>query len=167
MIRRLPRSAAAFATVGALALIASASGAQRPDFSGNWQLDRGASRINTEYGLAGLGTPAPDMLYITQAGGETLILSSRIRGTQSRGYTFDDSVMLQGLEGENEKILVRSLVRGLSLITEGGGLVAGEMIRIREVLTIADTGRSLQLQVTTTIGGETLTNTLIYRRAGG
>ncbi len=166
MIRRLQRSAAAFAVVGALALPASATAAQRPDFSGTWQLDRSASRINTQYGLAGLGTPAPNILYITQSGGETLILSSRIRGTQSRGYKFGDSVMLPGLEGEREKVLMRSLVRGLSLVTEGGGRVAGETIRIREVLTIADTGLLLQLQVTTTIGGETLTNTLVYRRAG-
>ena len=167
MIRRLQRIAAACAAVGALALTASASAAQRPDFSGNWQLDRGASRINSQYGLAGLGTPAPDMLYITQTGDETLILSSRIRGTQSRGYAFDDSVMLPGLEGENERIVVRSLVRGLALVTEGGGRVAGEMIRMREVLTIAGTGRALQLEVTTIIGGETLTNMLVYRRAGG
>ncbi len=166
MFRRLHRSAAAFAAVGALALAASAAAAQRPDFSGTWQLDRGASRLDTQYGLAGLGTPAPATLYITQTGGETLILSSRIRGSQSRGYKFDDSVMLPGLEGENEKVLVRSLVRGLSLVTEGGGRVAGEMIHIREVLTIAGTGLLLQLQVTTTIGGETLTNTLVYRRAG-
>ena len=166
MIRRLQRSAAAFVVVGALALPASATAAQRPDFSGNWELDRSASRINTQYGLAGLGTPAPNMLYITQTGGETLILSSRIRDTQSRGYEFDDTVMLLGLEGENDKILVRSRVRGLSLVSEGGGRVAGETVRMREVLTIASTGLSLQLEVTTTIGGETLTNTLVYRRAG-
>lgn len=165
MIRRLHRSAAVLIAVSALALTAAA--AQFPDFSGAWQLDRGASRITTEYGLAGLGTPAPDTLHITQQGRDTLILSSRLRGTQSRGYEFHDSVMLPAIEGEEEKILVNSAVRGLSVISQGGGRVAGEMVRIREVLTIATSGLMLQLEVATTIGGETLTNQLVYRRAGG
>ncbi len=153
--------------VALVGVAAGAVAAQRPDFSGNWELDRSASRINTEYGLAGLGTPAPATLHITQSGSRTLILSSRIRGTQSRGYELDGSVMLPVIEGEAGKILLSSTVRGLSLITQGGGRVAGETVRVREVLTIADTGRMLQLEVTTTIGGETLTNTLLYRRAGG
>ncbi len=142
------------------------SGSQRPDFSGTWELDRSNSRIQTQFGLAGLRNPAPDVLYITQRGGEMAILSSRIPGSEPRAYEFDSIGYLPAIEGQEEKILLRSSIRGLSMISEGGGRVAGEMVRVREVLQISSTGRQLRLDVTTTIGGEELTNVLLYRRAG-
>ena len=45
--------------VAMFAALAAPVAAQRPDFSGNWKLDRSASTLNAPLGLAGLGHPAP------------------------------------------------------------------------------------------------------------
>ncbi len=124
--------------------------AQRPDFSGNWELDRSASRITTPYGLAGLRNPAPDHLHIQQASDQMIILASRLPAAVARSYQFDGQTWLPAVEGDPTKILMSSRVRGLSLISTGAGRVAGETVSVREILTMAPSGRTLTLQVTTT-----------------
>ena len=141
--------------------------AQRPDFSGNWELDRRASRITTRSGLAGLRGSAPDHLYIQQTSDETIILASRLPGASARSYQFDGQTWLPAIEGDPTKILVSSRVRGLSLISTGAGRVAGETVRVQEILTMNPSGRTITLQVTTTRATGAETNTLVYQRAGG
>ncbi len=141
--------------------------AQRPDFSGNWELDRNASRITTRAGLAGLGSSAPDHLYIQQTSDETIILASRLPGASARSYEFDGQTWLPAIEGDPTKILMSSRVRGLTLISTGGGRVAGETVRVQEILTMNPNGRTITLRVTTTRPTGTETNTLVYVRAGG
>ena len=141
--------------------------AQRPDFAGNWELDRSASRITTPDGLAGLRGSAPDHLYIQQTSDETIILASRLPGALARSYQFDGQTWLPVIEGDPTKILMSSRVRGLSLISTGAGRVAGETVSVREILTMAPSGRTLTLQVTTTRSTGAETNTLIYQRASG
>ena len=58
-------------------------------------------------------------------------------------------------------------MRGLSLISTGAGRVAGETVSVREILTMAPSGRTLTLQVTTTRPTGAETNTLVYKRASG
>ena len=141
--------------------------AQRPDFSGNWDLDRSASRITTPLGLAGLRGAAPDHLYIQQPSNRSIILASRLPGATARSYQFDGQSWLPAIEGDPTKILMSSRVRGLSLISTGAGRVGGETVSVREVLLMNPNGRSLTLQVTTTRPSGAETNTLVYQRAGG
>ena len=141
--------------------------AQRPDFSGIWELDVAASRITTPYGLAGLLSSSPDNLYIQQTSDETLILASRLPGALPRSYKFDGQTWLSAIEGDSTKVLMSSRVRGLSLVSAGAGRVAGETVRVQEILRIGPNGETLTLQVTTTRSSGAETNTLIYRRAGG
>lgn len=141
--------------------------AQIPDFSGNWELDRSASRITTPNGLAGLRGSAPDHLYIQQTSSRTVILASRRPGASARSYQFDGETWLPAIDGDPTKILMSSRVRGLSLISTGAGRVAGETVSVREVLQMNPNGRTLTLQVTTTRQSVAETNTLIYKRAGG
>ena len=141
--------------------------AQRPDFSGNWELDRSASRVTTPYGLAGLRSSAPDHLYIQQTSDQTIILASRLPGALARSYQFDGQTWLPAIEGDPTKILMQSRVRGLSLISTGAGRVGGEIVSVREILTMNPSGRTITLQVTTTHPTGAETNTLVYQRAGG
>jgi hypothetical protein len=153
-----------FATVLLVGLSAAAH-AQRPDFSGDWQLDRDASTITTAWGLAGFSDFAPPRLHISQASDETLILSTRERGTETRAYEFDAETWVPAPGDDGARMLVRSRVRGASLVIEGHAMVDGEMIGIREVLSINRSGDTLTLQVTTTVAGQAETNTLVYKRA--
>jgi len=150
---------AMFASVAALAA------AQTPDFSGNWQLDREASEINTLDGLTGFNNPAPDRLYISQTRSGNLILATREPGAQPRTYVLGGETWLPAPDDPAQKMMMQSRVRGLALVTQGYTRVDGETISLQEILAIDQYGRTLTLQVTTSRSGEVLTNNLIYKRA--
>lgn len=139
----------------------------RPDFSGTWSLDREASRITTAAGLAGLGGGgAPDNLYITQARNGALILSSRVNGAQPRAYRIlgENAVPAPGDDGG--RFVVRTRWSGETLVSEGSGRADGEMVQLREVMSLSSDRRTLTLEVTTTTGGNAETNHLIYEKGG-
>jgi len=150
-----------------LVALSSSVYAQRPDFNGTWDLDNEASSITSTLGLAGLRSAAPARLYVQQTSDETLILSSRLPGSSARSYEFDGQSWLPAIDGDPTKILVSSRVRGLSLISVGGGRVDGEIVSVQETLTMGRYGRVLTLRVTTTRPSGAETNLLVYRRAGG
>lgn len=141
--------------------------AQRPDFSGTWHLDRGASEITTGDGLAGLGDPAPENLYITQRGNGAVIISTRIRGAEARAYQMGGETWVAAPPPGDDRFLIRSRTRGLSMISEGTGEIDGEIVSVREVMTMDPRGDTLALEVTTTRSSGPATNKLIYRRVGG
>ena len=145
----------------------AADSTQQVDFNGVWRLDRDESQVTTGEGLAGLGDSAPENLYISQARNGTVILSSRINGSQPRVYEMNGQTWLPALHGNDTKILVHSNVRGLRMSSEGSGEIDGETVTIVEHLTMGRNGQLLALQTTTTrmFGAET--NNLLYRRAGG
>lgn len=151
-----------------LALAAAAHAqAQRPDFNGTWRLDKQASRITTGEGLAGLGSPAPEMLYITQRRNGQLILSSRLPGSEPRSYLVGGNTLVPAPRPSTGKFAMSSRFRGLSIVNEATGEVDGETVSVREVLTMDPRGRMITLEVTTTRSWGPETNTLVYNRVGG
>lgn len=154
--------------VTALLLAFSATaGAQLPDFNGAWRLDESASEITTGDGLAGLGTHAPPNLYITQRRDGSIIIASRLSGSEPRAYRIGGETWVEPPPPGEREFVIRSRVRGPSLISEGSGEVGGEIVTVREVLTMSRTGDSISLEVTTTRSFGPETNKLVYTRAGG
>jgi hypothetical protein len=148
-----------------LVAVAAVAWAQTPDFNGIWELDEEASQINTLDGLTGFNDHAPLRLYITQSRDGKLILATREPGAQPRNYLFGGETWLPAPDDPNQKMMMSSRVRGLSLVSQGHTRVAGETISIQEVLSINPNGRSLTLRVTTSRNGEAETNLLVYTRA--
>lgn len=141
--------------------------AQLPDFNGTWRLDREASEINTAEGLDGLGTPAPETLYIAQRRNGQLVMSSRLPGAETREYILGGQTWVPAPRPSTGRFLMSTRVRGLSLVGEASGEVDGEMVRVREVLTMDPRGRRITLEVTTTHPWGSETNKLVYNRVGG
>jgi len=141
--------------------------AQLPDFNGVWQLDESASEITTGDGLAGLGTHAPPTLYITQRRDGSIIIASRLTGSEPRAYQIGGDTWVEPPPPGEREFLIRSRVRGLSLVSEGSGEVDGEIVSIREVLTMGRNGSRISLEVTTTRSYGPETNKLVYNRSGG
>ena len=140
--------------------------AERPNFSGTWRLDAEASDVTSPDGLAGLGGAAPENLYITQARNGALILSSRVNGAQPRNYIIGGENPLPAPGGEAARMTMSSRWQGLILVNEGSGEVEGDPLVVREAMSLSPDGRTLRLEVTTTLAGAGSTNTLIYRKAG-
>ena len=139
--------------------------AERPNFSGTWRLDAEASQVASPVGLAGLGGPAPENLYITQARNGALILSSRVNGAQPRNYIIGGENPLPAPGGEAERMTMSSRWEGRNLVNEGIGEVAGDSLVVREVMSLSPDGRTLRLEITATVAGTEATNTLVYIRA--
>ncbi len=139
--------------------------AERPNFSGTWRLDAEASDVTSPDGLAGLGAPAPENLYITQARNGALILSSRVNGAQPRNYVIGGENPLPAPGGEDARMTMSSRWEGLNLVNEGSGEVAGDPLVVREVMSLSPDGQTLRLEITTTVAGTEATNTLVYIRA--
>lgn len=139
--------------------------AERPNFSGTWRLDAEASDVTSPDGLAGLGAPAPENLYITQARNGALILSSRVNGAQPRNYIIGGENPLPAPGGEDARMTMSSRWEGRNLVNEGSGEVAGDPLVVREVMSLSPDGRTLRLEITTTVAGTEATNTLVYIRA--
>lgn len=159
------RSKALFALV--LLSLAVPAAAQAPDFNGTWRLDRQASEINTGEGLDGLGDPAPETLYISQRRNGALVMSSRLPGSQTREYVLNGQTWVPAPRPSNGRFLMTTRVRGLTMTGEASGEVDGEMVSVREVLTMDPRGRRITLEVTTTHSLGSETNKLVYDRVGG
>lgn len=144
----------------------SATVAGRPNFSGTWRLDVEASDVTSPDGLAGLGGAAPENLYITQARNGALILSSRVNGAQPRTYIIGGENPLPAPGGEAARMTMSSRWEGSTLVSEGSGEFEGSSLVVREVMSLSPDGRTLRLEVTTTLAGAGSTNTLIYSKAG-
>ncbi len=139
--------------------------AERPNFSGTWRLDAEVSDVGSPDGLAGLGAPAPENLYITQARNGALILSSRVNGAQPRNYIIGGENPLPAPGGEDARMTMSSRWEGRDLVNDGSGEVAGDPLVVREVMSLSPDGQTLRLEITTTVAGTEATNTLVYIRA--
>lgn len=161
----MTRRKALFAII--LLSLAVPAAAQTPDFNGTWRIDRQASEITTGEGLDGLGDPAPDTLYITQRRNGALVMSSRLPGSQTREYILGGQTWVPAPRPSTGRFLMITRVRGLSMVGEASGEVDGEMVSVREVLTMDARGRRITLEVTTTHSRGSETNKLVYNRVGG
>lgn len=141
--------------------------AQQPDFNGTWRLNEEESRVTTGEGLDGLGSHAPETLYITQRRSGEVILTSRLPGSVARDYVIGGSTWVPAPRPSTGRFLMTSRTRGLSMISEASGETDGETVRVREVLTMDPDGRRITLEVTTTRSWGPETNVLVYDRVGG
>jgi hypothetical protein len=156
----------AFLTILLLGL-ATLAHAQRPNFNGTWRLDDRASSALSGDGLEGLGNPAPPMLYITHRDNGPMTLSSRLPGAEPRVYLVGGDSWVPAPRPSTGKFLVSSRYRRLSVVSEGAGEVEGEMVSVREVLTLYPSVGSITLEVTTTRSWGPESTKLVYNRVGG
>lgn len=139
-----------------------AVGAQSPDFSGTWRLDKAVSKINPASGLAGLGAGgAPDTLHVTHAANGTVVIGSEVNESQARAYRPErDSDFLVG---RDRLVRVRTRIEGNRIMVEGRQEEGGPPITLRETLTLAPNRDTLTIEVTTvTTQGEAVTM-LVYK----
>jgi hypothetical protein len=67
----------------------------------------------------------------------------------------------------NDRFLIRSRIRGLSMTSEGTGEIDGDIVSVREVMTMGSRGDTLTIEATTTRSTGAETNKLVYRRSAG
>ena len=144
-----------------LAVRVASAPAQAPDLSGTWKLDPSRSRIGAAT-LAGLvKAGAPDMLYITHAANGTVIVESRINESQSRIY--DPGRQTTTPVVPSGSITMMSKWDGPRLVSEGRlESASGASASVREILALDADGRTLTIDVTTTVVDEMSASTLIY-----
>jgi hypothetical protein len=156
-----PLSRAAAIIVAGVANIFVTLAAQSVDVSGTWTLDRRASHIVPEAGLAGLGAAgAPDTLHITHAANGSVVIGSEVNESQSRLYRIDGPSALPLSDGS--LVTVSSRLEGRSLLIEG----AGPSGSLKELLTISADGQMLTVEITTAgAAGGAHTTTMTYKRS--
>lgn len=136
-----------------------AAGAQGPDLSGTWKLNRPSSQITTGVGLAGLGAGgAPNSLYITQAANGSLTVGSDHNQGFARAYMVGgESAIPTGQALNTTK--VRTRWEGRTLVVEGTAAPAGSL---KEMLSLSTDGQSLTVVVTMQAAEGAKTTTLLY-----
>jgi hypothetical protein len=91
--------------VGLYLLGGVAVGAQAPDHSGTWRLNRDASQITKGAGLAGLGAGgAPPTLYIAQAANGTAVVGSDINESAAKLYQVSAKGLVLERDGTSEHL---------------------------------------------------------------
>ena len=82
-------------------------GAQGPDHTGTWRLNKEASQIVSGVGLAGLGAGgAPPTLYIAQAANGTAVVGSDINESGAKLYQVNAKGLTLEREGTTEHLSV-------------------------------------------------------------
>jgi len=138
--------------------------AQRVDFNGTWRLDMQRSEITTGDGLEGLGESAPETLYIVQSSGGRLVLSSHLPGSTPREYLIGAQSLVPAPRPSTRQVIMKSRTSGLTVTNEGTVEVDGEIVTVKEVLTMHPRGQLITVEVTTTRQWGPETNTLVYNR---
>ena len=89
-----------------LGLLASiAAGAQTPDHSGTWRLNRDASQITKGAGLTGLGAGGiPPTLYVTQSANGTAVVGSDINESGAKLYQVSSKGLVLERDGTSEQL---------------------------------------------------------------
>lgn len=166
MLRAASLSATVMTVILGTATVLHGVGAQGPDVSGTWVLDRERSRIAAPVGLDGLGASgAPDHLYVTHAANGTVILSSDVNGAQPRVYRVGGQSTVPA--GADDSLLVTTRVEDGRLVTEARrSSPSGEAApAVHEVMWVDAEGGTLTLEVTSEDARGEHTNVLVFRRA--
>jgi hypothetical protein len=137
-----------------------------PDLSGTWKLDPSRSRIEEASVMAGLAkTGAPAMLHVTLARNGTLVIESPTNESHARLYRPGSPVSTPVSVGQPGSITLTSRWEGRSLVSEGTREFTGSpAARVKEVLAVSADGRTLTLEITTTIAGVDGVSSLAYTR---
>ena len=148
--------------LGIAALSVVAAGAQTPDLSGTWKLNKSESRVDPAVAFAGLGGNAgvPVTVYVTQARNGTVIVGSDMNTSRARTYR-------PGGESRaplgNGDITMTSRWETSTLMSEGRDAESGSALR--EALSLSTDGESLRVEITVTADNETSSSTLVYDQA--
>lgn len=140
-----------------------APGRTRRSFSGSWQLDTAASRVEPGAGLAGLvGAGAPPMLYITQPANGAVVVESPINEGHVRMY--QPGAETQTPAGQGGTIRMRAEWRDTALA--GSGFLesaSGAKAGVDERYSVSADGNVLTVTVRVA-DPEEKSSTFTYRR---
>ena len=132
--------------------------AQHPNFSGQWKLDQSASQFTAPAFSGGRGGADIGWLFITHAANDSLIVGPETNGLKAWGYTPGKELSVP--VDRDSRMMVRSRWDGDRIVAEG---TRGDM-RMNEVLSLSDDGRTMTIVVTTTMPDSVTTNTLVYTK---
>jgi hypothetical protein len=152
-----------------LLLLLAAALAPAPDLAGTWKLDPSRSRVDGEIPFAGLiGAGAPSTLHLSQARNGTLIVESQINESHVRVYVPGRSATTPVFVGPPGTIAMTSRWEGQKLVSEGRREAKADpsaaAIEIREVIGLAEDGRTLEIEITLRGSEGTRSSTLRYGR---
>ena len=138
-----------------------------PDVSGTWKLDVKRSRVSAEPGWPGLiGSGAPERIHITQAANGTLVIESEINESHARIYKPGGSSSTP--VAQTSTITMTSSWEARTLTSEGNLVPpSGALVRVKEVITLGDDGRTLTVQISAMGPQGTNDSTLVYARTEG
>jgi hypothetical protein len=149
------------ALVSALALSAAA---QAPNFAGTWKLDAAASKVAPLAGLGGLiPNGAPAVLHVTQPANGTLVIESQINEGHARIYKPNAKTATP--VGQGGTITMLTKWSGRTIVSEGAAQAPnGNTSAVKETFTLSADGRTLSVDVVTTVEGQTHTSAMTYTR---
>jgi hypothetical protein len=127
----------------AVALLVQATTAAKPDFSGNWTMDRERSESALQEQPIG-----PVLLAVKQTD-STLSIETK-RGDRSEVKTYPIETLQHG-PGVIGAGTHRAYWDGLKLVTEGAGNVQGQTVSIREARTLNAKGTEMTVETTVTV----------------
>ncbi|MBD95194.1 MAG: hypothetical protein CL482_13200 [Acidobacteria bacterium] len=140
--------------------LAGPAAAQRPDFSGMWTLDEGASEVTPPAFSGGRGGGHTERLFITHAANGTVVIGAETNGVKAWSFTPGRGELSIPV-GRDTSMMASSRWDGNRLVAEG---TQGEMT-MHEVMSLSADGSILTIEVdTTTPDGETH-NRLVYTMA--
>lgn len=148
--------------IGAVVLVlasAGSAGAQSPDFSGMWTLDRELSEITPPAFSGGRGGADIGRLFITHAANGTVIVGPETNARKA--WTFTPGRELSIPVGRDTTMMASSRWDGDRLVAEGR---QGDM-QMHEVMSLSADGDVLTIEVTTTTPEGQIHNRLVYTKA--
>jgi hypothetical protein len=127
----------------AVALIAQAVTAAKPDFSGTWTMDR--ERSESAMQEQPIGRVA---VSITQTGTNLTIQTTRDGKPDVTTYAIEELPNGPGVIGAGTR---RAYWEGLKLVTEGAGNVQGQTVSVREARTLNPSHTEMTVESTVTV----------------
>lgn len=127
----------------AVALIAQAMTAAKPDFSGTWRMDRERSESAMQEQPIG-----HVFVSITLTGTNLTIQTTRDGKPEVASYTIEDLPNAPGVIGAGTR---RAYWDGRRLVTEGAGNVQGQTVSVREARTLNASGTEMTVESTVTV----------------
>lgn len=127
----------------AVALLAQAMTAAKPDFSGTWTMDRERSESAMQEQPIGTVT-----VSVKHTGTNLTIETTRDGKPEVANYTIEERPNGPGVIGAGTR---RAYWEGLRLITEGSGNVQGQTVSVREARTLNATGTEMTIETTVTV----------------
>lgn len=142
----------------AVALLAQAITAAKPDFSGTWTMDRERSESAMQEQPIG-----PVSVSITQTGTNVTIQTTHDGKPEVATYTIEEKPNSPGVIGAGTR---RAYWEGLKLVTEGAGNVQGQTVSVREARTLNVSRTEMTIESTVTVQhGYTLKGSKNYATA--